>query len=327
MMRDYDSHTSNVISRRRVLEGALAASALFAVMRPGHAAQARPPIIDMHLHSYAANWAGPTPLPACAEAFVGCATPIPSSPTDDELMQRTIAFMDQYNVVKAIASGQRIDVWKAKYPDRIMAGLGVGAPFDHPPTADLKALRALLTGKRYEAIAEFAPQYDGIGPDALQLESYFALAEELDIPLGIHIGIGPPGAAYIPGFTQNYRAELTNPLLLEPVLVKHPKLRLYVMHAGWPMLDQMIALLYAHPQVHVDVAVINWFIPRAEFHTYLQRLVQAGLGKRIMFGSDQMLWPEAIGWAVEGIDSAGFLTAEQKRDIFYNNAARFLRLA
>lgn len=52
----------------------------------------------------------------------------------------------------------------------------------------------------------------------------------------------------------------------------------------------------------------------------------AGFGKRLLFGSDQMVWPEAIGMAVEGIESATFLTEEEKRDIFYNNAARFLRL-
>jgi uncharacterized protein len=52
--------------------------------------------------------------------------------------------------------------------------------------------------------------------------------------------------------------------------------------------------------------------------------VDAGLGKRLMFGSDQMRWPEAIGWAVAATEEAPFLTAEQKRDIFYNNAVRFL---
>jgi predicted TIM-barrel fold metal-dependent hydrolase len=72
--------------------------------------------------------------------------------------------------------------------------------------------------------------------------------------------------------------------------------------------------------------VIDWVIPRAEFHRYLERLVDAGLGKRLMFGSDQMVWPEAIAMAIEGIESAAFLTPEQKRDIFYGNAARFLRI-
>jgi hypothetical protein len=46
-----------------------------------------------------------------------------------------------------------------------------------------------------------------------------------------------------------------------------------------------------------------------------------------MFGSDQMTWPDAIGMAVETIEKADYLSAEQKRDILYNNAAKFLRLS
>jgi hypothetical protein len=44
-----------------------------------------------------------------------------------------------------------------------------------------------------------------------------------------------------------------------------------------------------------------------------------------MWGSDQMVWPRAIEVAIETIENAPFLSEEQKRDIFYNNAARFLR--
>jgi predicted TIM-barrel fold metal-dependent hydrolase len=54
--------------------------------------------------------------------------------------------------------------------------------------------------------------------------------------------------------------------------------------------------------------------------------VEAGFGKRILFGSDQMVWPEALRIAIENVEAAEFLTLSQKRDIFYNNAARFLRL-
>jgi predicted TIM-barrel fold metal-dependent hydrolase len=81
-----------------------------------------------------------------------------------------------------------------------------------------------------------------------------------------------------------------------------------------------------YPQVYVDVAVMDWGIPRKQFHAMLQRLITAGFGKRIMFGSDQMVWPEVIGKAIEGVESAEFLTDEEKNDIFYNNAARFLGL-
>lgn len=98
------------------------------------------------------------------------------------------------------------------------------------------------------------------------------------------------------------------------------------MHAGWPFLDDTIALMWAHPQVYAGLGVINWVIPRKEFHAYLKRMIDAGLGKRLMFGSDQMVWPESIGLAIEGIESASFLSEEQKRDIFYSNAARFFRV-
>lgn len=93
------------------------------------------------------------------------------------------------------------------------------------------------------------------------------------------------------------------------------------------MLDDLLAVLYAHPQVHVDVGVISWVLPRAEFHRYLQRIVEAGFGKRVMFGSDQMNWPQAIEVAIAAIRTAPFLRESQKRDILFNNAARFLRLS
>ena len=88
--------------------------------------------------------------------------------------------------------------------------------------------------------------------------------------------------------------------------------------------DQMIALMYAHPQVYVDVGVIHWTRPVVDFHDYLRRLINPGFGKRIMFGSDQMVWPDAISIAINNILSAGLLTEDQKQDILYRNAEVFL---
>jgi predicted TIM-barrel fold metal-dependent hydrolase len=89
----------------------------------------------------------------------------------------------------------------------------------------------------------------------------------------------------------------------------------------------MIALLYSHPQVYVDVAQNNWGFPRAHFYSQLRRLIDAGFGKRMLWGSDQMIWPRAIEVAIDTIEKAPFLSEAQKRDIFFNNAARFLRLS
>ncbi len=173
-------------------------------------------------------------------------------------------------------------------------------------------------------LRELMFQYRGLGPSDSVPEACYALAERLDLPVGVHVGLGPPGAAYLA--TPRYRASLSNPLLLEETLIRHPKLRLYVMHAGWAMLDEMLALLYGHPQVYVDLGVISWILPRKEFHRYLRRLVEAGFGQRVMFGSDQMLWPQGLRIAIQAVETADFLTPAQKRDIFYDNAARFLRI-
>ena len=145
------------------------------------------------------------------------------------------------------------------------------------------------------------------------------------MPAAVHMGVGPPGISYDP-CCRGFRASLGNPAVLEEALNRHPKLRVNVMHGGWPYLQETIALLSIYPQVNVDLGAIDWMLPRAEFHAYLGALMRAGFGRRIMFGSDQMYWPEAIGMAVDAIDAAPFLTPADRRDIFYGNAARFLRL-
>ncbi len=301
-----------------------------------------PPIIDVHLHSQRASDQGPPPLGLCLpleawpvvetgaawpEAFLAfqkepaCSDPVWSAMTDVELMERTFEIMERRNVI-GVTSGARLEEWRAHSPARIIPGiLFTGGP----GSLSLDSLRARFSDGRVRVLSEVTIQYLGIAPDEASFEPYLSLAEELGIPVGIHIGPGPQGAPYL-GFS-GYRARLHSPLILEEVLLRHPNLRLYVMHAGWPMLDDTLALLWTHPQVHVGVGVITWGLPRPEFHRYLRRLVEAGFGKRIMFGSDQMVWPEALEFAVQAIESAAFLTEEQKRDILYNNAARFLDLS
>jgi len=276
----------------------------------------RQPIVDVHVHVYAKDdrWTQKVPNPLTGQ---------PMTATNEQAhKQATLAIMKKFNVVKAVASSdyQAALRWKVAAPDYIIPSYS----FNDPSEPDLKFLRAEHAAGRLMALGEIGVQYMGIGPNDPKMEPFYTLAEELDIPIGIHIGLSKPGIVY--DDAPKYRAVLSNPMLLEDVLIRHPKLRLYVMHAGWPNSDQMVALMWAHPQVYVDTGVIDWAVPRKEFHAYLRRLVDAGFGKRIMFGSDQMVWPETIGMAIEGIESAEFLTEAQKRDIFYNNAIRFFRL-
>jgi hypothetical protein len=305
------------------------------------------PIIDMHLHALRADSQGPPPLGFClplvdfpvaepgqswGETFMDWLQhppgdhPIWSSMTDEELMQQTLAIMERRNVF-AVTSGSEVSIWKAAAPDRIIPGMlfpGMQFAFgEGMPTVD--AVRAGFESGQFAVFGEVAIQYDGVEPGDPRFDPYLAVAEELDVPVCIHIGTGPPGAPYLG--SERYRARLHSPLILEEALIRHPKLRLYIAHAGWPMLDDLLAVLYTHPQVYLDVSAICFVLPRKAFHHYLEHIVESGFGKRVMFGSDQMNWPDALEIGIDAIETAAFLTENQKRDIFYNNAARFLRFS
>jgi len=309
-------------------------------------AQERLPIIDMHLHAMAADAQGPPPLAMCTPmefpvwdqnqpygmTFMSmqkepeCADPVWSPETDEELMNQTIEVMERLNIVGVLSGNEpdRIATWMAEAPDLFIPGFVL--EFDETGALySTDSLRNLHSEGRLAVLGEVVNQYAGIAPDDERMEPYWALAEELDIPVGIHVGTGPPGVIYLGA--EGYRARHHSPLTMEEVLIRHPSLRVYLAHAGYPMLDDLLAVLYAHPQVYVDIGVIVYILPRAEFYRYLRTIVEAGYGKRVMFGSDQMVWPGVIERAVEVIEQAPFLNAEQKRDIYYNNAARFLRLS
>ena len=124
------------------------------------------------------------------------------------------------------------------------------------PLPPPEVLREAFARGDLQVMGEIAAQYHGLDPSDEWFEPYLALAEEFDIPVGIHTGLAPPGAAY--GCCPKFEIGLGNPLALEPMLKHHPKLRVWLMHAGWPFLAETKALLYMYPQVHADVSVINW---------------------------------------------------------------------
>ena len=62
--------------------------------------------------------------------------------------------------------------------------------------------------------------YDGVAHDDPRIEPYYALAEELDVPVAIHVGPGPPGISYFG--VSKYRRRHSNSLALEEVLGPGP---------------------------------------------------------------------------------------------------------
>ncbi|MCG2459575.1 amidohydrolase family protein [Flavobacteriaceae bacterium F89] len=273
------------------------------------------PIIDMHIHAFDENSSFSRMLgQEMGLAMTGKAYKASSSM--EKLKEETFAKFEEYNIVKAMVS--QGELWYDYAPEKIVIGNNHFLSIDE--------LRKKYKEGKLDVLGEVAPSYQGLLPTDKSLEKYFDLAEELGIPFAYHMFPGgPPGSAYF--MYPNIRAFQGKPLQLEEILLSHPKMKIYLMHAGWPYLEDMKALLYAHPQVYVGLGVIDWVLPEKEFHHFLKGLVNAGFGSRIMFGTDQMIWVETIDDAIAAVNSAIFLSMEQKEDIFYNNAARFLGLS
>jgi len=319
----------------------LLGAALFVAASSAFGKPLPPPVIDMHLHAFkVGTTAG---APACpgrlrsyylpidprkaldSSKLIACADPFHAPATDDGLMRDSLAMLRKYNVRHAVTSGDLPDVqkWRSVAPDAIIPAIAFA---DDVNKFSVDEFKRLYGAGSFSVFAEVSNEYLGVAPNDPRWEPYFALAEELDIPVGIHMGEGPVNSARFPGY-EAYRARFTDPFLLEDVLVRHPKLRIYAMHYGSPMVQPMIAMMFTYPNLYVDVACNDWLMPRTQFYAQLKQLVDAGFEKRIMFGSDQMWWPDAIGEAIGSIEQAPFLSRAQKRDILYNNAARFLRLS
>lgn len=321
---------------------------LLAVAVAAASPTAKLPIIDMHLHARSAAYTGANPLPMCTPFRImprsdpkngvlegmemngpPCDTPVPAATSDAEVLEGTIREIDANNIF-GVLSGEpaMVDRWIAASP-RFMPAVDYRLPGTpgqrHVAPKSHNDLRALHRAGKLTVIGEVMAQYEGVAVDDPRLDSLWALAVELDVPVAIHMGPGEPGQPY--GNGGGYLAANSDPLKLEAVLKKYPKLRLSLMHAGYPHADRLRALLFNYPQVYAEIGSIVYTEPRPAFYAFLKDVVDAGYGDRILFGSDQMIWPGIISPSVQAIEEAPFLTAAQKRDIFYNNAARFLRLS
>ncbi len=152
---------SSMYTHTRYCSIAIAAVTLVSVAKDTAEAQ-RPPIIDMHLHAQNL-WTAPGAL----EPLTG----LRAAESTDDLQAMTFAALDAYNVVLAVASGPRAEAYRAAAPGRILA-----SPLLFNTRVPVDSLRMWFAAGRYQALAEFAPQYAGLTPNAPELEPYFALA-------------------------------------------------------------------------------------------------------------------------------------------------------
>jgi hypothetical protein len=275
------------------------------------------PVIDMHFHAWPSGENGG-----------------PDKPKNRAATAKALAALEAHNIVLAAASGPQdfLQAWAEANTGRLLFGPifpcidGQNPTFyrhncfaDGADFPDLEWLEAQYQTGELHIMGELYNQYAGIAFDDPRMDPYYALAERLGIPVAFHTHSGPPLTASqcCPAF----RISNGNPLLLENVLVKYPKLKVQIMHANPLVYPEVIDLLVQFPKVYVDISAWQMAYTHKKFHRLLQEYADAGLVGRIMFGSDGHDYARAFA----AYESADFLTDQQLEGIFCKNAERFLR--
>jgi uncharacterized protein len=278
-------------------------------------------VIDGHMHAMKPeDFAGP-PLSANFGAFRKTYQTNERDP--EALMRRTIAEMDRNHVSKAVLSGDDDVVahWVEHYPGRFLPSYNHWC--DGNPDTVAKFESEWKAGK-WKAIGELGLPYGGHPLNDPACFPLFEIAQRYDIPVFFHTG--PSGPDPQGGFAPKFRISLSDPLLLEEVTIRFPKLKIVIMHMGWPYYDHALYMLFTYENVYLDTAAVDWLLGRKLFNRMLEEAVQTVGSDRILFGTDQMVWPQMITPAVRSIRDAPFLSDEDKRNILGENARRLLKL-
>ena len=293
---------------------------LLALLSPGllqGPAMAEPaPVIDMHFHAWPYGESGP-----------------PDSPENIAAMNRLLDSLRQNNVVLATTSGPEafLSYWHAAEPERLMLGPVLPCEGGQIPNSlryqcyedggdwpDLEHLRAQYESGTYQVMGEIYTQYAGLQYDDPRMFPYYELAQELGIPVAFHTHSAPPLTAS--QCCPNFRLSFGDPLQLEEVLIRFPKLKVQIMHANPIVYPMVIDLMAQYPKVYVELSPFQRIMSREKFHRMLYLFKEANMLSRVMFGTDG----DNHGAAIEAYSSADFLTERELEGILCNNAERFL---
>ena len=148
---------------------------------------------------------------------------------------------------------------------------------------------------------------------------------EHDLPLLVHTG------SVIPAVSQR----LGHPFQLDEVVLRYPELQIIAAHAAAPWTQTLATVAFWHPNVWIDLAALQSY-PLVMRYQVIAILMAAGLGDRLLFGSDfpvtlpsswlRELPRRELPWIARWFAEIPALTAEQWHGLREGNARRLLKL-
>ncbi|SHH29978.1 hypothetical protein SAMN05443575_3654 [Jatrophihabitans endophyticus] len=192
-------------------------------------------------------------------------------------------------------------------------GCVASGTFFPEPTAGAYVRSALEAGTR---VFKAHVQVGGYDPRDALLDPVWGQLAEAGVPVVVHCGSGP-----VPG-------RHTGPGPMAAVLGRHPRLTAVIAHAGLPEVDEHIALLRRHPNVHLDTTMVGTPFMDAIGGALTPSTVAAlgDLGDRVVLGTDFPNIPYPYAEQLAALDAWGH-GDEWLRAVCWDNGARLLGVA
>ena len=274
-----------------------------------------PGLADAHVHFMPQNvldkvWAFFDAAPQRGEAAWGIRYRSTEQERVDTLARLGVAAYPSLNY----AHRPGMAAWLNEYSQRFAAEHPQVVPsgtFYAEPSAGADARAALAAGAR---IFKVHVQVGGFSPVDPQLEPAWDALEEAGVPAVIHAGNGP------------HRGAFTGPGPVAELAARHPGLPIVVAHCGLPDYAAFTDLVEASENVWLDTTMIGTDYMQEHFplpEDVLRRW--AGLGERIVLGSDFPNIPYPYAHQIEALQRWGFGDAWLRR-VLWDNGARLMRV-
>ena len=154
------------------------------------------------------------------------------------------------------------------------------------------------------------------------------LAADYDLPFRVHVG-----------FTQSM-LRYSHATDFEPAIAANPRTRFILLHAGYPFMDETIALCMAHANLYADLGWIWQIDPLASEAFIRQFVTSVGPQQLLVFGGDTMYAEVTYGYsrparlglarAISSVLQDGLIDEKDVeplvRDLCFENARTCFRL-
>ncbi len=203
-------------------------------------------IIDVHMHSYTEKdfWTG--------KARNG----FESSKTTKEHLEQTVQKMNRHKIEYAVICGTIESIERYTKADRRF----IPGYQDYKDTLiPVKHFEEYVQSGKIKVFGEVMAVYKGRTLTDSMYQPYLAICEKYGVPVAYHSGGSFPNAQQF-GWPK-YRIALGDPLLIEDVVVKYPKLKLYLMHAGENFYENTLRMMDGYPNLYADLGVELWLHP------------------------------------------------------------------